>query len=99
MDAGISDCLSHLASSLRRTRYQVKNIIPCENYYHSINEDGEDDIYMKEVAEIILQNDVVIYADIGGDSNYAAIKDVLEVIEGKKKQSSKIESLVRRYDL
>lgn len=93
MDAGITKCLEYFAKALSETRYRVKEIKPCEDFY-TINEDGEEHTYMKEVAEITFQNGDVIYADIGGDSNSAAIKDVLEVVEGDKRTSSKIERLV-----
>ncbi len=93
MDAGITECLYYLGKALSKTRYKVQRIKPCQNWYIVREEDKEHE-YMKEVAEITFQNGDVIYADIGGDSNSAAIKDVMYVVDGDKKQSSKIERLV-----
>ncbi len=93
MDAGITECLYYLGKALSKTRYKVQTIKPCQDWYKVREEDREHE-YMKEVAEITFQNGDVIYADIGCDSNSAAIKDVMYVVDGDKKQSSKIERLV-----
>lgn len=92
MDAGITECLYYLGKAYSRTRYKVQSIKPCNDYYKDDEEPEHE--WLKEVAEITFQNGDVIYADIGGDSNSAAIKDVTDVIEGNKKPSRKIERLV-----
>ena len=51
--------------------------------------------FMKEVAEITFENGYQIYADIGSDSNLAAVYDVLAVILYIKDRSEKIERIVR----
>ena len=51
--------------------------------------------FMKEVAEITFENGHHIYADIGSDSNLAAVYDVLAVILYIKDRSEKIERIVR----
>ena len=51
--------------------------------------------FMKEVAEITFENGHHIYADIGSDSNLAAVYDVIAVILYIKDRSEKIERIVR----
>ena len=51
--------------------------------------------FMKEVAEITFENGHHIYADIGSDSNLAAVYDVLAVILYIKDRSNNIERIVR----
>lgn len=51
--------------------------------------------FMKEVAEITFESGYQIYADIGSDSNLAAVYDVLAVILYIKDRSDKIERIVR----
>ncbi len=93
MDAGITECLYHLGKAYSKTNYGVQTIKPCDDFY-KVLEDGEVKEYKKEVAEITYKNGKVRYADIGGDSNSAAIYDVMMVVEGNKKESTKIERLV-----
>ena len=51
--------------------------------------------FMKEVAEITFENGHHIYADIGSDSNLAAVYDVIAVILYIKDRSNNIERIVR----
>ena len=51
--------------------------------------------FMKEVAEITFENGHHIYADIGSDSNLAAVYDVIAVILYIKDRSDNIERIVR----
>ena len=95
MDRGITECMFYLGKVFSKTRYDIQSIKPCNDFYKGTDSDtGEPVEWMKEVAEITLKNGDVIYADIGGDSNSAAIKDVMMVIEGEKKPSTKVERLV-----
>lgn len=92
MDKGIQTTLELLRKQLNISGYKIKKIEAVMDWYHA-GTDGRE--YCKEVAEITYENGHVRYADIGSDSNPAAIKDTLAVVLGEKKESTKIERIAR----
>lgn len=92
MNKGIQTSLERLRQLLNANGYPIIKIEAVTDWYH-VETDGCE--YCKEVAEISYENGNVRYADIGCDSNSAAIEDTLAVVLGKKKESTKIERIVR----
>ena len=90
MNKDINYTLAALIPILRMNGEKVKSIEAVEDWYKV---DGLE--YCKEVAEITYDNGSRRYADIGGDSNLAALYDVLAVIQEIKPRSAKIERIVR----
>lgn len=88
MDEGLNKCLEYLALAIKETRLPVRSIRPAMDYYKI-----GDREYQKEVAEIEFENGTKRYADIGGDSNLAAIYDVVAVLMDKKPRSKVIERI------
>lgn len=92
MDKGLQKCLDKLTEALQySSESNVARIRACYDYFRAGSDPRE---YMKEVAEIEYKTGHKIYADIGGDSNLAAIYDIASVLVGKKKQSSVIQRIV-----
>lgn len=92
MNKGIQSSLEMLRQIMNLSGYKIKKIEAVMDWYH-VEPDGRE--YCKEVAEITYENGYVLYADIGCDSNPAAVYDTLGVIIREKKSSAKIERIVR----
>lgn len=90
MNKDINHTLMALVPLLRMNGEKVVSIEAVEDWYEV---DGRE--YMKEVAEIEYESGYCQYADIGCDSNLAAICDVIAVILQVKSKSEKIERIVR----
>lgn len=90
MNKDINKTLMALVPILRMNNEKVQKIEAVKNWY-TLN--GEE--YMKEVAEITYGNGYVRYADIGCDSNLAAICDVIAVIQQIKPESAVIQRIER----
>ena len=90
MNKDINKTLMALVPILKMNGENVTNIEAVHDWYKV-----GDREYMKEVAEITYDNDTVRYADIGCDSNLAAIYDVMAVIQRIKPESEAIERIER----
>ena len=90
MNKDINKTLMALVPILKMNGENVTNIEAVRDWYNV-----GDREYMKEVAEITYDNDTVRYADIGCDSNLAAIYDVMAVIQRIKPESEAIERIER----
>lgn len=90
MNKDINKTLMALVPILRMNNEKVQKIEAVKNWY-TLN----DKEYMKEVAEITYDNGHVRYADIGCDSNLAAIYDVIAVIQQIKPESTMIQRIER----
>ena len=90
MDKGIQSSLEMLRQLMVANGEPITKIEAVGDWYKV---DGRE--YFKEVAEISYKNGTVRYADIGCDSNLTAVYDILCVILGLKKNSTKIERIVR----
>lgn len=90
MDRGIQKCMDALVEALKHTRESVKEIKVARDWFRVGESDHE---YMKEVAEITFDGGGKMYADIGGDSNLAAIYDVISVLMEKKEESGYIQRI------
>lgn len=92
MDKGINETLMALVPILRMNGEKVVSIEAVNNWYKD-EDDGRE--YLKEVAEIIYESGHKRYADIGSDSNLAAIYDVVGVIQQIRPQSKYIQRIER----
>ena len=90
MNKDINKTLSALVPILRMNGEQVTSIEAVHDWF-SVG----DREYMKEVAEIIYESGYRMYADIGSDSNLAAVYDVMAVIQELKPRSNRIQRIVR----
>lgn len=96
MNKDINKTLSALVPILQMNGENVVSIEAVHNWYkakHPAEETERE--YMKEVAEITYENGARRYADIGADSNLAAIYDVVAVILQIKPRSEAIERIER----
>lgn len=91
MNKDINYALMSLVPVLNANGENVKKIEAVEDWYKGAN----DKRYCKEVAEITYKNGCRRYADIGCDSNLAAVYDVLGVLLSIKPQSDRIELIKR----
>ena len=90
MNKDINKTLMALVPILKMNGENVTNIEAVYDWYKV-----GDREYMKEVAEITYGNGTVRYADIGCDSNFTAIYDVIAVIQQIKPRSKAIERIER----
>ena len=90
MNKDINYTLMAIVPVLQKNGEKVVKIEAVQDWY-KVNERE----FMKEVAEITFESGYQIYADIGSDSNLAAVYDVLAVILYLKDRSEKIERIVR----
>lgn len=90
LNKDINYTLMDIVPVLQKNDEKVVKIEAVQDWYE-VN--GRE--FMKEVAEITFENGYQIYADIGSDSNLAAVYDVLAVILYIKDRSDKIERIVR----
>ena len=90
MNKDINRTLTALVPILRVNGEMVKSIEAVNNWYKV----GERE-YLKEVVEITYDNGTRKYADIGCDSNLAAVYDVIAVIQQIKPRSGAIERIER----
>lgn len=90
LNKDINYTLMDIVPVLQKNDEKVVKIEAVQDWYE-VN--GHE--FMKEVAEITFENGHHIYADIGSDSNLAAVYDVLAVILYIKDRSEKIERIVR----
>lgn len=90
MNKDINHTLMALVPLLNMNGEKVDSIEAVRDWYKA--EGGE---YCKEVAEITCHNGYRIYADIGCDSNLAAVYDVVAVMLDIKSQSARIERIER----
>lgn len=88
MNTDINETLFWLKEILRMNGENVKSIEAVEDWY----DNGQ---YMKEVAEITYDNGSRRYADIGCDSNLAAVYDIMAVMCDIKPRSQAIEKIKR----
>lgn len=95
MDKDINKTLSMLVPVLNQTGERIESIEAVKNWYKAEDYEGVTREYMKEVAEITLENGVKKYADIGSDSNLAAIYDITAVLLQIKPQSTAIDRIER----
>ena len=75
MNKDINKTLSMLVPVLNQTGERIESIEAVRNWYKAEDYEGVTREYMKEVAEITFENGARKYADIGSDSNLAAIYD------------------------
>ena len=80
MNKDINKTLSMLVPVLNQTGERIESIEAVHNWYKAENYEGVTREYMKEVAEITFENGARKYADIGSDSNLAAIYDITAVL-------------------
>ena len=90
LNKDINYTLMDIVPVLQKNDEKVVKIEAVQDWYE-VN--GRE--FMKEVAEITFENGHHIYADIGSDSNLAAVYDVIAVILYIKDRSEKIERIVR----
>lgn len=90
LNKDINYTLMDIVPVLQKNDEKVVKIEAVQDWYE-VN--GHE--FMKEVAEITFENGHHIYADIGSDSNLAAVYDVIAVILYIKGRSEKIERIVR----
>ena len=90
MNKDINKTLQAIVPVLNMNHEKVKTIEAVHNYYQF---NGET--YCKEVAEITYEDGYHVYADIGSDSNLAAVYDVIAVIQGLKTISTAIDKIER----
>ena len=95
MNKAINKTLSMLVPVLNQTGERIESIEAVRNWYKAEDYEGVEREYMKEVAEIVFENGVKRYADIGSDSNLAAIYDITAVLLQIKPQSTAIERIER----
>lgn len=88
MNTNINETLFWLKEILRMNGENVKSIEAVEDWY----DNGQ---YMKEVAEITYENGAKRYADIGCDSNLAAVYDIMAVMCDIKPRSQAIGEIKR----
>ena len=96
MNKNINKTLAALVPILRMNGEKIQKIEAVRNWY-TARHPGEETAreYCKEVAEITTDSGVMIYADIGGDSNLTACFDVLAVIQQIKPRSKCIKRIER----
>ena len=90
MNKDINYTLMAIVPVLQKNGEKIVKIEAVQDWY-KVN--GRE--FMKEVAEITFENGHHIYADIGSDSNLAAVYDVIAVILYIKDRSNNIERIVR----
>lgn len=90
LNKDINYTLMDIVPVLQKNGEKVVKIEAVQDWYE-VN--GHE--FMKEVAEITFENGYQIYADIGSDSNLAAVYDVIAVILYIKDRSNNIERIVR----
>ena len=90
LNKDINYTLMDIVPVLQKNDEKVVKIEAVQDWYE-VN--GHE--FMKEVAEITFENGHHIYADIGSDSNLAAVYDVIAVILYIKDRSDNIERIVR----
>ena len=95
MDRDINKTLSMLVPVLKQTGERIKSIEAVHSWYKAEDYEGVTREFMKEVAEITFENGHRIYANIGSDSNLAAIYDITAVLLQIKPQSTAIERIER----
>lgn len=90
LNKDINYTLMAIVPVLQKNGEKVVKIEAVQDWYEVTGRE-----FMKEVAEITFENGHHIYADIGSDSNLAAVYDVLAVILYIKDRSDNIERIVR----
>lgn len=99
MNKDINHTLMALVPILRMNGEKIAKIEAVQDWYKTVEKNyrGQDRQreYCKEVAEITYDNGYQTYADIGCDSNLAAVYDVLAVILQIKEKSQRIERIER----
>jgi len=95
MNENLQACLDKLTEALEFTGVPILRLRAALDYYKVLeDEDEEDREYVKEVVEITYKTGKRRYADIGCDSNIAALYDVLAVLIRIKPDSSVIQRIV-----
>lgn len=88
MNKDINTTLYYVAQILWLNGEKITGIEAVEDWY----DNGK---YMKEVAEITYEDGHKRYADIDGDSNLAAVYDIVATVLQMKPRSSAIETIKR----
>lgn len=92
MNKNINQTLELLVPVLQSCHAKIKSIEAVRDWFS----DGKTSKkYMKEVAELEYEDGYRLYVDINGDSNIAAVYDVVAVLMGYKGQAGNIQEIER----